>query len=75
MSELSSDEFTRLQDQLGLPMPEGLPRFVFEEGLQRLQAMQSRQIDEQVAQEFRSWVDRVRRCFGFSCLRERTQER
>jgi hypothetical protein len=75
MSELSSDEFTRLQDQLGLPMPEGLPRFVFEEGLQRLQAMQSRQIDEQVAQEFRSWVDRVRRCFGFSCLQERTQER
>ena len=75
MSELSSDEFTRLQDQLGLPMPEGLPRFVFEEGLQRLQAMQSRQIDERVAQEFRSWVDRVRRCFGFSCLQERTQER
>jgi hypothetical protein len=75
MSELSSDEFTRLQDQLGLPMPEGLPRFVFEEGLQRLQAMQSRQIDEQVAQEFRSWVDRVRRCFGFRCLQERTQER
>jgi hypothetical protein len=75
MSQLNLDEFTRLQDQLGLPLPEGLPRFVFEDGLQRLQAMQAIRIDEHVIQEFRSWVDRVRRCFGFRCLQERTQER
>ena len=68
MDQFNVDEFTRLQDQLGLPLPEGLPRFVFEDGLQRLQAMQSAPVDEHVAQGFRSWVDRVRRCFGFRCL-------
>jgi len=52
------------QRRLGLPLPPGLPPFVHEDGLKRLQDLQSDCSDQRVA-EFRDWVIGVCRCFGF----------
>jgi hypothetical protein len=58
------ERFVRLQKMLELPLPGGLPRFVHDEGLERLHALQ-KNIDAAKVDEFRKWVFRVRRCFFF----------
>lgn len=54
-----------LQRRLGLPLPPGLPRFVHEDGLERLQAIQKKGLDDTSCDEFRKWVFDVCRCFGY----------
>lgn len=56
------ERFLRLQNMLELPLPDGLPRFVHDEGLERLQALQ-KHIDAAKVDQFRKWVFQVRRCF------------
>ncbi len=62
---MDDERFVRLQKMLELPLPDGLPRFVHEEGLERLQALQ-KNIDIARFDDFRKWIFQVRRCFGFS---------
>ena len=54
-----------LQRRLGLPLPPGLPRFIHEDGLERLQAIQKTGLDDTSCDELRKWVFDVSRCFGF----------
>ncbi len=55
--------FKRLQKSLSLPLPTGLPPFVYSDGLDRLRSLQEHPTDEKVY-EFRAWVSQVRRCFA-----------
>ncbi|MFN6398413.1 MAG: hypothetical protein ACK449_00720 [Planctomycetota bacterium] len=55
-----------LQCRLGLPLPSGLPKFVHEDGLERLQEIQKKGLDDALCVEFQKWVFDVCRCFGFN---------
>lgn len=61
---MSDEQLTEFQRRLGLPLPPGLPPFVHEDGLKRLQELQSDFSDKRVA-EFKDWVCQVCRCFGY----------
>lgn len=62
-SSENEKQFKRLQSLLGLPLPDGLPPFVYSDGLDRLRSLQEHPTDEKV-DEFRVWVSQVRRCFA-----------
>jgi hypothetical protein len=62
-SSENEKQFKRLQKLLGLPLPVGLPPFVYAEGVDRLRSLQEHPTDEKV-DEFRVWVSQVRRCFS-----------
>lgn len=59
-------KMVELQGRLGLPLPPGLPAFVLEDGIARLQDLQREGGSEDQVSNFRDWVGDVFRCFGFS---------
>ena len=67
-SDITEDErFVQLQQMLDLPLPDGLPQFVHDEGLERLIALQRSSPDhlDSDIQDFRLWITLIRKCFGF----------
>lgn len=63
-------KMVELQGRLGLPLPPGLPAFVLEDGIARLQDLQREGGCEERVGSFRNWVSEVLRCFGFSIEEE-----